>query len=412
MSLRQDAEIIVEESIKAVLPDEAVRKVLEKKTFPEGRVFLVAVGKAAWKMASAAVEVLGERLEEGIVITKYQHVEGSIPRVTCYEGGHPVPDENGVRATEKVLDLTRDLKAEDTVIFLLSGGGSALFEQPLLSLERLMEVTGQLLSCGADIVEMNTIRKRLSQVKGGKFALHCAPAKIVSIVLSDVLGDPLDMIASGPACADSSTRDDVRRIVEKYKFSLSEEEERLLREETPKMISNVETVVSGSVTALCEAAAQACRRLGYKTVVLTSRLDCEAREAGRFLASIAKTYEGTKENLAFIAGGETVVHVRGEGKGGRNQEMALAAAEGISGMENVAFFSVGSDGTDGPTDAAGGYVDGRSRQRLEEKGGTIFGALRNNDAYEALRLCQGLIVTGPTGTNVNDVSVLLIRGRS
>ncbi len=410
MTLRQDAKQIIKESISRVLPDEAVKRTLDGKTFAQGNVYLVAVGKAAWQMAAAAQGVLGQRLSKGIVLTKYGHVQGEIPGVICYEAGHPVPDEGSFRGTEAVLAMTEHLQPEDTVLFLLSGGGSALFEKPLIPEEELSDVTEQLLACGADIVEMNTIRKRLSAVKGGKFALHCAPAKVFSIVLSDILGDPLDMIASGPASPDSSTCAQALHLVDKYHLHISEGARRCLKTETPKELSNVESVISGSVTELCRAAAKSCRQLGYEPVLLTDQLDCEAREAGSFLASVAKTHRKTNRSMAFIAGGETVVHLKGKGKGGRNQELALSAAPGLSGIENAALFSIGSDGTDGPTDAAGGYVDGSTKRRLADQGIDIYRVLEDNNAYEALKACDGLIITGPTGTNVNDVAVLLLDG--
>lgn len=410
MTLRQDAKQIIKESISRVLPDEAVKRTLDGKTFAQGNVYLVAVGKAAWQMAAAAQGVLGQRLSKGIVLTKYGHVQGEIPGVICYEAGHPVPDEGSFRGTEAVLAMTEHLQPEDTVLFLLSGGGSALFEKPLIPEEELSDVTEQLLACGADIVEMNTIRKRLSAVKGGKFALHCAPAKVFSIVLSDILGDPLDMIASGPASPDSSTCAQALHLVDKYHLRISGEARRCLKTETPKELSNVESVISGSVTELCRAAAKSCRQLGYEPVLLTDQLDCEAREAGSFLASVAKTHRKTNRSMAFIAGGETVVHLKGKGKGGRNQELALSAAPGLSGIENAALFSIGSDGTDGPTDAAGGYVDGSTKRCLADQGIDIYRVLEDNNAYEALKACDGLIITGPTGTNVNDVAVLLLAG--
>ncbi len=410
MTLRQDAKQIIKESISRVLPDEAVKRTLDGKTFAQGNVYLVAVGKAAWQMAAAAQGVLGQRLSKGIVLTKYGHVQGEIPGVICYEAGHPVPDEGSFRGTEAVLAMTEHLQPEDTVLFLLSGGGSALFEKPLIPEEELSDVTEQLLACGADIVEMNTIRKRLSAVKGGKFALHCAPAKVFSIVLSDILGDPLDMIASGPASPDSSTCAQALHLVDKYHLRINGEARRCLKTETPKELSNVESVISGSVTELCRAAAKSCRQLGYEPVLLTDQLDCEAREAGSFLASVAKTHRKTNRSMAFIAGGETVVHLKGKGKGGRNQELALSAAPGLSGIENAALFSIGSDGTDGPTDAAGGYVDGSTKRCLADQGIDIYRVLEDNNAYEALKACDGLIITGPTGTNVNDVAVLLLAG--
>ena len=404
--LRQDAEAIIRAAIAAVLPDEAVRRALKGRHFP-GRVLLVAAGKAAWQMARAAVEALGP-VDAGVVVTKYGHVQGQLPGVACYEAGHPVPDENSFRATQAALDLVAGAKETDTVLFLLSGGGSALFEKPLIPGGELQDITQQLLACGAGIVEMNTIRKRLSAVKGGRFALACAPARVYSIVLSDILGDPLDMIASGPAVPDRSTCAQAQAIAETYGLRLSGAARACLQQETPKALDNVETHITGSVRELCAAAAAACGQLGYQPVLLTDHLDCEAREAGRFLADIARTHAGRGQATAYLAGGETVVRLTGHGLGGRNQELALAAAPGLAGLP-AAVFSVGSDGTDGPTDAAGGYVDGDTAAALAARGLDAGAVLADNDAYHALQAVNGLIVTGPTGTNVNDVAVVLVR---
>ena len=405
--LRAHADAIVAAAIRAVQPDDAVRRALEGQDFP-GRILLVAAGKAAWQMAKAAHDCLGSRIDSGVVVTKYGHVMGPLDRITCCEAGHPVPDDNTFSGTQKALDLVAGLKPEDTVLFLLSGGGSALFEQPLIPGEELRDITEQLLACGADIVEINTIRKRLSGVKGGRFALACAPARVFSVVLSDILGDPLDMIASGPAVPDTSTCQQAVAIAQKYGLRLTDEARALLARETPKALPNITTRITGSVRALCTAAADACRALGYEPIILTDRLCCQAREAGSFLASVVKTHAADGRKLAFIAGGETVVQLTGNGKGGRNQELALAAAPGIAGIPGAAVFSVGSDGTDGPTDAAGGYVDHESSAALKARGMDIYRVLQNNDAYHALKQIGGLIITGPTGTNVNDVAVALV----
>ena len=404
--LYQEALQITDSAIQAVKPDAAVKRALSEMPH-SGRIFLVAAGKAAWQMADAAVKTLGQ-MEDGVVVTKYGHVKAEIPGVRCYEAGHPVPDANSFAATEKALELVHGLHPEDTVLFLLSGGGSALFEKPLISGEELQEITAQLLASGADIVEMNTIRKRLSGVKGGRFASACAPAKVFSIVLSDILGDPLDMIASGPAAPDTSTCAQALAIAEKYRLKLSEQAQALLKQETPKTLDNVTTRITGSVRELCAAAAAACRERGYEPILLTDRLCCEAREAGSFLGSIVRTHAGRGKKLAYIAGGETVVHLTGNGLGGRNQELALAAAPALAGLEHCCVFSVGSDGTDGPTDAAGGYVDGQTDAALRTAGWDVFAALQNNDAYHALQAIGSLLITGPTGTNVNDVSVALV----
>ena len=407
LKLRNDANAIIASSINAVKPDEAVSRALAGKEFT-GRVVLVAAGKAAWQMAKAANDCLGSRIDAGVVVTKYEHVMGPIANFVCCEAGHPVPDENSFAGTQKALDLVSGLTAEDTVLFLLSGGGSALFEKPLIPGSELQDITSQLLACGADIVEINTIRRRLSAVKGGRFAMHCAPAQVLSIVLSDILGDPLDMIASGPACPDSASSEQAVAIADKYELKLSEEARALLYVETPKALDNVTTQITGSVRELCTAAAKVCTELGYEPVMLTDMLSCQAKEAGSFLASILKTHAGSGKKLAFLAGGETVVHLTGKGKGGRNQELALSAAAGIDGIPGAAVFSVGSDGTDGPTDAAGGYVDYETASTLRAQGIDIFTVLKNNDAYNALAKCDGLVITGPTGTNVNDVAVALL----
>lgn len=406
--LRSDADEIIRQSIHAVLPDTAVARALEGVDFP-GKIYLVAIGKAAWQMARAAVDNLPHPVESGIVITKYGHIGGKIPGCQLFEAGHPVPDQNSFSATQAAVELAKSAKEGDTILFLVSGGGSALFEQPLISGDEMQDITDQLLSSGADIVEMNTIRKRLSGVKGGRFGLICAPAQVYAIVLSDILGDPLDMIASGPAVPDHSTCEDALRIAEKYQLRLSDAAMDCLHKETPKKLDNVRTVITGSVRELCHAAEQAAQALGYTPIMLTDQLCCQAREAGSMLASILKTHVQDNRSLAFIAGGETVVRLTGKGKGGRNQELALGAAEGIAGIENAAVFSVGSDGTDGPTDAAGGYVDGNTCQKLAEAGLSAYDVLENNDAFHALEKTSGLIITGPTGTNVNDVAVGLLK---
>lgn len=409
-TLRQDAEQIIRRAIQAVQPDEAVRRALRDFS-PRGRVILIAAGKAAWQMAKTAHDCLGGKIHAGVVVTKYGHGRGPIANIVCCEGGHPIPDENSFQATRTALSAVEDLSDRDTVLFLLSGGGSALFELPLIPGEELQNITSQLLASGADIVEMNIIRKRLSAVKGGRFAQRCAPAQVFSIVLSDILGDPLDMIASGPACPDPSTCAQANAVVQKYHLELTPQAAALLGQETPKELDNIRSVITGSVRELCAAAAAACEDLGYSPVILTDRLCCQAREAGSFLASIARSHAGGKSSTAWIAGGETVVRLTGSGKGGRNQELALAAAPGISGLSNVLVFSLGSDGTDGPTDAAGGIVDGTTAAALEKLGVSIHSVLAENDAYHALKQVDGRIMTGPTGTNVNDVAVVLIQGQ-
>ena len=407
MGLREGADRIIAAALRDALPDVAVRRELERLPEEEGRLVVVAIGKAAWQMAAAACDTLGERIDRGVVITKYGHLRGELTRLALYEAGHPVPDENSCRAAQAALDCVSGLTREDRVLFLVSGGGSALFEKPLIAPEELADITRQLLACGADITEINTLRKRFSAVKGGRFAQRCAPARVLSILLSDVLGDPPDMIASGPAYPDSTTCAQAMEIAERYGLRLSDDARRCLSMETPKALSNVETRITGSVRQLCASAERVCAALGYEPVFLTDRLSCEAREAGAFLAAIARSQAG-RGRRAFILGGETVVHLTGDGLGGRNQELALSAARGMNGLTGALLFSVGSDGTDGPTDAAGGWVDGNTAAALREKGIDIEQVLARNDAYRALQACGGLITTGPTGTNVNDLTVLLV----
>lgn len=405
--LRQDAMQITLMAIGESKPASAVKKAIETMQLC-GDVYLVSVGKAAWQMANTAVQTLKHPIKQGIVLTKYGHVEGNIPGVLCLEAGHPVPDENSVRGTQKILEMTQNLKLSDTVLFLLSGGGSALFEKPLISLEQLKEVTDRMLRGGMDITQMNTIRKRLSAVKGGRFANWCAPARVETVILSDVLGDAMDMIASGPTVADPATSAEAMDLAKQYDLLISPEIAACIGRETPKAVSNVQNRIIGSVRQLCDAAVEKAKYLGYETVFLTDNLCCEASQAGREMACLLKQHANDGKKLAFIAGGETIVHVKGNGLGGRNQELALAAAIEIAGLPNVALLSIGSDGTDGPTDAAGGFVDGSTYHDLREKGQSPEAYLTDNDAYHALQAVDCLIKTGPTGTNVNDLVVGLI----
>ena len=413
-NIHKDARTLIDRAIEANMPRKAVRNALENHTFT-GNIYLLAIGKAAWTMAHSAWEIMGSNISKGIVITKYGHSMGEIPHIEIIEAGHPLSDENTVAGTQKAVDLAQSLGENDELLFFVSGGGSALFELPLpgLGLDEIIDVNRKLLTSGADIVEVNMIRKRLSAVKGGRFAQICAPAKIFTVALSDVLGDRLDSIASGPAAPDMSTTEEALSVIKKYNLTVSGKAMEYLHQETPNILDNAKTVITGSVRALCESAADIAAELGYTPHILCTDMDCEAREAGRLAASLARQIDGSvysfKRPCAIIMGGETVVTVKGSGKGGRNQELALAAAEGIAGMDNTVVFSVGSDGTDGPTDAAGGIVDGGTFRRLTESGLSPRAALENNDAYNALAVVDGLIITGPTGTNVNDLTAILCR---
>ncbi len=416
--MKKKLKSIVDMVVRTLIPEESTRlwiaNNMHKFESVEGNLYTIAIGKAAWRMAKATNDVLGERIEYGIVVTKYAHSEGDIPRFEIYEAGHPVSDENTLKATQKVLESTSNLTENDLVLFLVSGGGSALFEMPMegIELEEIQFLNEQLLKSGANIVEINTVRKHLSKVKGGRFAQHVYPAKIVSLVLSDVLGDRLDSIASGPAYPDGTTSQQAIDVLRKYNITVSEKILNALAQETPKELSNVETFIIGSVKVACENAEKFASQLGYNTFVLTTTLDCEAKEAGKFLASIAKEIKNSdrpvKKPAAIILGGETVVKVKGSGRGGRNQELALSFALAIEGLENIVLCSFGTDGTDGPTDAAGGIVDGQTAHKIRKAGLSPESFLENNDSYNALKIAGDLLITGPTGTNVNDLIVLLV----
>ena len=414
MNMREDALRIIEEAIQAVYPENSVKKALGNFK-GEGKIEVLAIGKAAWRMARAARESLQDRISGGIVITKYGHSMGEIEDFIIYEAGHPIPDKNTIEATKRALDMVKDLKGEDLLLFLISGGGSSLFELPAenVELEDLISITDQLLRSRAAISEINAVRKHLSRVKGGHFAKTVNPVKIFSLVLSDVLDDRLDTIASGPAYPDSTTSQDAIAVIEKYDIKLPSRVLNALKKETPKSLRNIETRVVGSISMACEAAKLTAVQLGYTSMILTTSLDCEAREAGTFLSAIAREVSASEQPVrkpcAMILGGETVVWVKGKGLGGRNQELALSAACGIEGLENIVIASVATDGTDGPTDAAGGLVDSGTMMRLRGKGINVEEVLNHNDSYHALALVGDLLKTGPTGTNVNDLIILLCR---
>ena len=410
-NLREEAEFVIKRTLEEINPHKAVQGALSSFS---GSAYIFAIGKAAWTMARAAYEALGERALGGVVITKYDHSMGDIGGLRIFEAGHPLPDENSVAASKFALDFFAGLSESDHIIFLISGGGSALFEYPEegVSLKDIELLSKELLYCGADIKQINTVRKRLSKVKGGKFAKICEPAMIHSIILSDVLGDDPGFIASGPAYADSSPVGAALEIIHKYDINVPEHLRPLLEKELPAEIINADTRIIGSVSLLCRTASDILCELGYTTYIMTEDMTCLAREAGSLIGAVAAKNAkdpAFKTPLALLFGGETIVKVSGSGKGGRNQEIALAAAKHISGLSNVCVFSLGSDGTDGPTDAAGGVVDGDSYNKYEELGLSAEDYLNDNNAYALLKAAGDLLVTGPTGTNVNDVTVVLIR---
>lgn len=408
-TLREDAQSVIKAALLETQPRNAIQQALRHVRLYGGRLRVVAVGKAAWSMAAAACQVFGSQIDQGIVITKYGYGQGPLPRFTILEAGHPIPDENSVRAADAAIALVQGLHVDDTVLMLISGGGSAVFEKPLIPLPMFETTLHALWHSGADITEMNIIRKRLSAVKGGRFAKLCAPAGVVGLLLSDVMGDAAETIASGPISPDPITAAQAERTLLRLFPDAPEPLVRLMRRETPKLLPNAQTHIVGNVAMLTRATAHALQHLGYETLILTDRLDCEAREAGRFLSAMAQTHQQETRSIAFVAGGETTVRVTGTGMGGRCQELVLAAAPRLENMRDTAIFSFGSDGADGPTDAAGGYTDQRTMGKLRAAGLDVDNALLNNDSYHALHASDGLLMTGRTDTNINDVAVVMIR---
>ncbi len=400
------AQEIIQSALQAADPWDGVVDVLNREDQPQP-THLLAIGKAALRMTEAALST-GLCLKKCLVITKEGHTASTVTSdlrvrfksdLEIVESAHPVPDERSLMAAEKALALAQSLDEKDHLLLLISGGGSALVEAPIpgMDLTLLQKLTQKLLAAGADIHEINAIRKHFSKIKGGRLAQVAAPASITQILLSDVLGDPPDVIASGPATADRSTCAEVRTLLQRYAPTL------LLPpfEETPKQLPQVRTFIRGSVRQLCQRAQQVAEFLGYRTLFLSDQLNLEAREAGRFLAQIARAHleDGP---LAIICGGETTVTLKGSGKGGRNQELALSASSLLP--PQSLLFSLGSDGSDGPTDAAGAMVTAQTWQSIPQ----AQEALDRNDSYTVLDQAHALIRTGPTGTNVNDLTVLLI----
>ena len=409
MNLLKDINEVIQHSIQKVKPNESVKRALDDIKLPSGNLYVVSIGKAAWEMAYTTSQVLSSEVKKGIVITKYHHSHGDINNFIIYEAGHPLVDENSIIATKEVLNLVKNLNENDLVLFLVSGGGSSLFESPLVELDELKDITDKLLKSGANIHEINSIRKRLSKVKGGKFAKLCLPAQVKTIILSDVIGDDLSTIASGPTYEDETSNEEVIEILNKYKIDISEETKTLLLIKDVIKINNVENHITLNVEKFCDEAKLKLTELGYRVNVLTSSMQGEAREVGKTIARLAKYCQGNEYPTAIILGGETTVTIKGDGKGGRNQEIILSASEYIRDIDNVVIFSIGSDGTDGPTDAAGAYCDGKTYNELISKNIDVKKELENNNSYQVLNANNNLIFTGPTGTNVNDISVLLIK---
>ncbi|MBW1999422.1 MAG: glycerate kinase [Deltaproteobacteria bacterium] len=391
------------------------------------RILVVGGGKATAPMAKAVEDLLGERIHKGLINVKYGFTE-ELKYVRITEAGHPLPDQNGVEGTRRILELLREAGEKDLVFSLISGGGSALLPQPAdeITLEEKQSVTKSLLECGATIDEINTIRKHISSSKGGQMARAAYPATSINLMLSDVVGDKMDVIASGPFVFDSTSFQDALAIIERYHLghipgSIMSHLERGARgevEETPKegdpIFEKVHNYIIGSNMQALEAAEASAKTMGYKTLILSSMVEGETRDVAKVHTAIAKEIIRTGRPISppacIISGGETTVTIRGDGLGGRNQEFCLAAAIDLPGVPpRVVILSGGTDGNDGPTPAAGAVVDPFTVNRGEEQGIVAREYLMNNDSYHYFEKTGELLVTGPTNTNVMDVRILLIR---
>jgi hydroxypyruvate reductase len=412
---------IFKAALAAADPTAAVVAALERRRDLDryGRIFVVGAGKAGGTMAKAAEKVLGKRVTAGCVNVK-DGDRAKTRRIELRPCGHPVPDERGMAGAQRILDLCGEATADDLVVCLISGGASALTPLPPapVTLAEKQETTKLLLACGATIHELNAVRKHLSVFKGGRLAKAAAPARVVSLILSDVVGDDLDVIGSGPTAPDASTYASALAVIDKY--GLRERlpihvRERLEQgsEETPKpgdpLFERVENVIVGSNQKSLEAAARKARELGYRTSILASTIEGETADVARMHAAIARQIRVSGQPLrapaCVVSGGETTVTIRGRGKGGRNQEFALAAAIDIAGLENTLIFSAGTDGTDGPSDAAGAMADGATVARSKRD---AKAALRENDSYPFFADLKDLVITGSTGTNVMDLHLVLV----
>jgi len=389
-------------------------------------IFLVGTGKASTSMAQAIEEILGDRLTKGVITTKYGHLL-PLKKIKIVEAGHPIPDPKGYEGAIKIQNLLQESGPRDLVIFLLSGGGSALLPFPAdgIELKEKQEVTQLLIDCGADIKEINTIRKHISKIKGGGLARWAYPSFLIGFILSDVVGDQLEVIGSGPSVPDPSTFEEAWEILKKYDLpnEIAPSIQRHLLfgkegkvEETPKpgevVFEKVYNTLIGSNILALHAAEKEASSLGFNTLILSSSIEGETREAARFHAAIAKEVISSGNPIqrpaCILSGGETTVTIKGNGLGGRNQEFALAGSIEISGMEKIVFLSGGTDGTDGPTDATGAVADHTTAQRAKSMSLDPKAHLNNNDAYPFFQKLGDLLITGPTHTNVTDVRILLV----
>lgn len=442
MGIKNDLLSISNSAIKSVNPATRVRCFLRRERenlliddftwdlSAVERVFLIAVGKAAVPMAAAAAEILQSDLKAGIVITKYGHtVDRVLPAaLRLIEAGHPVPDQAGFEGAQEVATLLSGLGERDLVLVLISGGASALLSLPTapISLQDMQETTTLLLHAGVTINEFNAVRKHLSCIKGGQLARMAVPAAVVTLILSDVVGDPLDVIASGPTSPDPTTFEDAKAIL--LNNSLWDAVPATVRDvisagmkgslsETPKpdeaLFKRTHNFIVGSNRAAALAAVKQASHLGYNALLLTTFMEGEASEIAKVAVALAKGVRQYGDPLVapacIVWGGETTVTVRGTGKGGRNQELAVSAAVGLAGMPDVGLLALATDGTDGPTDAGGALVDGDTSAAARVLGLSLRAALRENNAYPLLQSLGALLETGPTGTNVNDLMILLVK---
>ncbi len=409
MSLKQDAIAIFRAALVAADPAAAVRRALQR--LPGGRVWVVGAGKASARMAEAAEQVLGVRIAGGWINTKDGH-RARTRRIHLQECSHPVPDERGVAGAAEIARIAAQATAGDVVLCLISGGASALMPLPAagVTLSAKQEITRSLLASGATIHEINCVRKHLSAIKGGQLARLAHPARTVALILSDVIGDDLDVIGSGPTVPDRSTLADARSILRRYRIPDS-----LPGLETPKpsdpAFRRTENRIIGSNALAAKAAAAEARRRGYRPLILGTTLAGETREIGRLHGALAREIRQAgrpvRPPACLISGGETTVTLRGTGRGGRNQEFALAAVTALAGLSDTGLLSAGTDGTDGPTDAAGAWVDGTTWTRAKKKGLDPEAFLDNNDSYSFFQPLRDLLITGPTGTNVMDLHLIL-----
>ncbi len=437
--LRRDAGKIFLDAVHAVQPQAILsshvsvsNKVLRigQRKYPLSnfeRIYVAGTGKASAAMAVNLEKILGTRINQGLINVKYGHSQ-KLKRIRVQEAGHPLPDEKGLEGAREMGEMLGHLTAKDLVIFLVSGGGSALLPLPVegVSLAEKQATTNQLLSCGATIQEINTLRKHLSRIKGGGLARIVYPATLVSLILSDVIGDPLDAIASGPTVPDPTTYEDCARILNKYELwekippsvaghireGMEGKKEETLKAGDPAF-SNVYNLVVGNNLLAMKAAKKAAQALGYRTLLLSSLVEGETREIAKAHAAIAKEVLLSGNPIAppacILSGGETTVTLKGKGKGGRNQEFAPAAAVEIAGWEEILMMSAGTDGTDGPTDAAGAFADGKTVNRAKTMGLDPWSFLKENDSYTFFQKIGDLLTTGPTGTNVMDLRIMLIK---